>query len=152
MKLNRSTKWRIELLSRVLLTTFVLSLSSIAPMTSYAAAPTGTMTSSEVTVTMSVLSGINAIVITSGGTEITAVNDIRIKIPSSVNAEWVTSSTELTIVNPATGVVSGTVSYPDAKTMLLDVTTNFASGESVQITSGASFTPIYGASAAAPLQ
>jgi hypothetical protein len=110
------------------------------------------MTSSEVTVTMSVLSSINAIVITSGGTEITAADDIRIKIPSNINAEWLTSGTSLTIVNPATGVVSATASYPDARTMLLDVTTNFASGESLQITTGATFTPVYGASAAAPLQ
>ncbi|MBA7511636.1 hypothetical protein ES705_03632 [subsurface metagenome] len=71
---------------------------------------------------------------------ITAANDIRIKIPSTFNMEWDISDTTATIGGGAAGKVSTTVSYEDSnKTLVLNVTENFAASDSITV-SGLSFT------------
>ena len=77
---------------------------------------------------------INTLTIIDGSTpRITAANDIRIRIPSTVNARWFTLDTTATIINPTTGVVSSTAVYASNQILVLDVTTDFAASESVQI-------------------
>jgi len=81
---------------------------------------------------------------------ITASNDIRIVIPSSLYMSWDTSDTVATIGGTASGKVSSTVSYPDDKTLLIDVTSNFAAGDTLTI-EGLSFKDFTGQSYAANL-
>ncbi len=67
-------------------------------------------------------------IVDSGLANITAANDIRIRIPTSLQAEFLTSVTTPTLAVGGTGggAVSATVSYPNSKTLLIDVTTDFA--------------------------
>jgi hypothetical protein len=69
---------------------------------------------------------------------ITAVNDIRIMIPASFNMTWDMTDTAATIGGSATSRVSSTVSYPDSKTLLINVTEDFKAGDTL-IISGLSF-------------
>jgi hypothetical protein len=64
---------------------------------------------------------------------ITAANDIRIKIPASFNMTWDTTDTSATIGGSAASKVSSTVSYPDSKTLLIDVTEDFKAGDTLTI-------------------
>jgi hypothetical protein len=65
---------------------------------------------------------------------ITAANDIRIKIPASFNMTWDTTDTTVTIGGSAASKVSSTVSYPDNKTLLINVTEDFSAGDTLSIT------------------
>ena len=69
---------------------------------------------------------------------ITAANDIRINIPASFNMEWDTTDTSATIGGSAASKVSSTVSYPDARILLINVTQDFLAGDTL-IISGLSF-------------
>jgi hypothetical protein len=69
---------------------------------------------------------------------ITALNDIRIRIPSDLAMNWDTTDTTATITDVAQAKVSSTVSYPDNKTLLIDVTSDFSSGDAIVI-SGLAF-------------
>src|SRR5438093_192290 len=61
---------------------------------------------------------------------ITAANDIRIRIPASLNMTWNTALTAASITGSGNSKVSNTVSYADGgRTLVLDVTTNFAGGD-----------------------
>ena len=83
--------------------------------------------------------------------EITAANDIRIKIPATTGVIWDTTDTTATIGGSAAAKVSGTVSYADSgKTLILNVTTDFDTNNETVVVSALSYVPIY-ASAAAPL-
>ena len=83
---------------------------------------------------------------------ITAANDIRIRIPSSFNMTWETSDTAAVIGGSAAVKVSSTVSYEDGgKTLVVDVTSNFAASDQITI-SGLSFTSFTAASAASHLE
>ena len=65
---------------------------------------------------------------------ITAANDIRIRIPASFNMTWNTALTTATLGGGAAGKVSTTVTYEDAgKTLVLNVTTNFAQNDKLTI-------------------
>ena len=66
---------------------------------------------------------------------ITAINNIRIRIPSSLAMSWDTTDTTATITDVAQAKVSSTVSYPDARTLLIDVTADFSSGDGIVISS-----------------
>ncbi len=81
---------------------------------------------------------------------ITPANGIRIVIPDSVNMLWATSTTSATLGGSASGNVSSTVSYPNSKTLLLNVTSSFASNDDLTV-SGLSFTNFTTSSAAASL-
>jgi len=76
---------------------------------------------------------------------ITAINDIRIRIPESFNMTWDTTDTSADIGGTASGKVNSTVSFPDNKTLLIDVTSDFAAGDTLTI-SGLSFTNFSAAS------
>ncbi len=65
---------------------------------------------------------------------ITAANDIRVRIPAGFNMTWDTSDNTATIIGTAAGKVSTTVSYEDGgKTLVIDVTTDFAAGDLITI-------------------
>ncbi|MEW6486247.1 MAG: hypothetical protein AB1423_16850, partial [Pseudomonadota bacterium] len=81
---------------------------------------------------------------------ITASNDIRIAIPSSLYMSWDTGDTVATIGGTASGKVNSTVSYPDDKTLLIDVTSDFAAGDTLTV-EGLSFKDFAGQSYAANL-
>jgi len=83
---------------------------------------------------------------------ITAGDDLRIMIPSGFNMVWYTSITTVTIGGGASGKVSTTVSYEDSdKTLVVNVTTNFAAGDQITI-SGAKFSDFSAGSSADNLE
>jgi hypothetical protein len=91
----------------------------------------------------------NRSVVTSGAV-ITAGNDIRIKIPSTFAMSWDTAVTTATLGGSAAGKVSTTVSYAGLnQTLILDVTTDFAPGDTLTV-SGLSFKNFGGGSAPNP--
>lgn len=65
--------------------------------------------------------------------EIRTVSDIRIKIPSGVNAHWDTSDVSATLWGTAAANVNSMVSFPDTKTLLLEVDTDFMNGANLII-------------------
>ncbi|KKW46330.1 MAG: Fibronectin type III domain protein [Parcubacteria group bacterium GW2011_GWB1_56_8] len=81
----------------------------------------------------------------------TAANDIRIQIPSALNMKWATSTTVATLGGSASSSASTTVSYPDEKTLLVNVTSNFAAEDDLVI-SGLNFANFTAASASTTLQ
>jgi len=83
---------------------------------------------------------------------ITATNDIRIRIPAGFNMTWDIGDTTATIGGTAAAKVSTTVSYEDGgKTLVLNVTGDFISGEDITV-SGLSFASFTAASAADNLE
>jgi hypothetical protein len=65
---------------------------------------------------------------------ITAANEIRVRIPAALNMKWDIFDVVATITGTASGKVSDTVSYEDSdKTLVLDVTSDFAAGESIAV-------------------
>ncbi len=86
------------------------------------------------------------------GGEATAADDLRVHIPAGFNMTWDSSDTAAVIGGTAAAKVSTTVSYEDSNTTLvLNVTSDFATGESVTV-SGLSFTGFTAASAADNLE
>ncbi len=70
-----------------------------------------------------------------GTPTITAANDIRIRIPAGFNMIWDTSDLTASLGGSASSKVSTTVSYEDGgKTLVLDVTADFAAGDQVNVT------------------
>jgi hypothetical protein len=98
-------------------------------------------------------SAINAITVSDSTTAIiTAANDIRIRIPAGFPMTWNTGITTATIGGNAAAKVSTTVSYQNAgQVLVLNVTVNFASGDSITV-SGLQFNNFTAASAANSLQ
>ncbi|MBI2891215.1 MAG: LamG domain-containing protein, partial [Nitrospirae bacterium] len=87
-----------------------------------------------------------------GGVFVTAANDIRIKIPPSFNMTWDVTDTTATIGGAAAAKVSTTVSYEDSnKTLVLNVTSDFAAGDAITV-SGLSFNNFSAASSADNLE
>jgi uncharacterized repeat protein (TIGR01451 family) len=83
---------------------------------------------------------------------ITAANDIRLRIPASLNMVWNTALTSATIGGGAAAKVSTTVSYEDAgKTLVLNVTSDFAANDAITV-AGLQFTSFTAPSAAAGLE
>jgi hypothetical protein len=81
------------------------------------------------------VTAISQITITESSTSptITASNDIRILIPFILSMSWDTTDTTATIGGSASAKVSSTVSYPDDKTLLIDVTSDFAAGDTLTV-------------------
>lgn len=118
----------------------------------YAVAPTGTLTGTVITVNIGELKAMNAVTVTDNATpQITTANDIRIRIPAGVNAYWDVADTTATLTGTASAKASATVTYPDTKTVLIDVTTNFA-GSDTLIVDGLSFVGHTAATAGAALE
>jgi uncharacterized repeat protein (TIGR01451 family) len=89
---------------------------------------------------------ISQITITEDGSpSITAANDIRIRIPATLNMTWDPTDLSATLGGGAAGKVSTTVTLEDGnKTLVLNVTSDFAAGDQLLV-SGlrfASFTAV----------
>jgi len=83
---------------------------------------------------------------------ITAAQDVRIRIPATVNMSWNTALTTATLAGTAAGKVSPTVTYEDGgKTLVLNVTTNFAANDQI-VVSGLRYMAFTAPSAADYLQ
>ncbi len=83
---------------------------------------------------------------------IDTTGDIRIIIPAGFNMTWDTADTTATLTGAAAGKVNPSVSYEGGgKTLVLQVTSNFASGDVVTI-SDLGFTGFSGASSADNLE
>src|SRR5439155_1635951 len=83
---------------------------------------------------------------------ITAANDIRIRIPATFNVSWNTALATATITGSGAGKVSPMVSYEDGgKTLVLNVTTNFAGNDQI-VVSGLQYMGFTAPSAADYLQ
>src|SRR5439155_1064183 len=83
---------------------------------------------------------------------ITALSDIRIRIPATVGMGWNTGVTTATLTGSAAGKVAPTVSYEDGgKTLVLNVTTNFAGSDQL-VVSGLQYTSFTAPGAADYLQ
>ena len=90
---------------------------------------------------------ISSIIITdSTGGAITALNGLRITIPSGLAMEWDTTKTTATITSVVSFKVSPAVTYENLnKTLVLNIIYDFAAGESFTLT-GLSFTNFTAAS------
>jgi YVTN family beta-propeller protein len=67
--------------------------------------------------------------------QITAANDIRIRVPAGFNMTWNPADDTAAILGSASAKVSTTVTFEDAdKTVVFDVTSDFAAGENIIIT------------------
>lgn len=68
------------------------------------------------------------------GGGINTTDDIRVKIPASLDMAWDSADTTATIGGSASGKASTTVSYEDLdKTLVIDVTTNFANEDNITV-------------------
>src|SRR5437870_2327160 len=95
----------------------------------------------------------SAITVTDAATpSITAAQDIRIRIPATLNMIWNTARSTASLSGGAASKVSPTVSYEDGgKTLVLNVTTNFAGNDQI-VVSGLQYTSFAAASAPDYLQ
>ncbi|KKU94175.1 MAG: hypothetical protein UY26_C0003G0326 [Candidatus Jorgensenbacteria bacterium GW2011_GWA1_48_13] len=85
------------------------------------------------------------------GGAIATSTDIRIKIDGAdAKIAWDTTKTNPTLGGSASGKVSGTVSYPDTQTLLIDVTSDFAVGETLNV-SNLAFAQFSDVNAASPV-
>src|SRR5204862_96684 len=96
---------------------------------------------------------IAAITITDAATPtITKAKGTRVRIPATFNMRWNTALKTATIAGSAAGKVSTAVSYEDGgKTLVLNVTTNFAANDQI-VVSGLQYTSFTAPSAAGYLQ
>src|SRR5439155_1266381 len=96
---------------------------------------------------------IAAITVTDAATpSITAARDIRIRIPAAVSMSWNTALTTATLTGTGATKVATTVSYEDGgKTLVLNVTANFAGNDQI-IVSGLQYSNFTAASGADYLQ
>ncbi|PIY82871.1 MAG: hypothetical protein COY78_04470 [Candidatus Omnitrophica bacterium CG_4_10_14_0_8_um_filter_44_12] len=67
------------------------------------------------------------------GSGINTTNHIRVVIPASLDMAWDTTDTTATFGGSASAKVSNPVSYPNSKTLLINVTTNFANGDTLTV-------------------
>src|SRR5437762_818625 len=83
---------------------------------------------------------------------ITALSDLRIRIPATVALTWNTALTTATLTGSGAGKVAPTVSYEDGgKTLVLNVTSNFAGSDQL-VVSGLQYMSFTAASAPGYLQ
>ncbi len=134
--------------NKLLRTLFKLGLTlglfiSLSAGAAFAAAPAAgaTLTGTAQSIaTSSTAVANNAITVTDANTqEITASNDIRIRIPSAINARWDTTDTTATIGGTEAGTVSTTVSYTGSNILIINVTGGFASANRTVIVSDLKF-------------
>lgn len=65
--------------------------------------------------------------------KLNASNNLYIRIPSTLDCNFDTTVTNPTFGGSASGKVNSTVSYPNSKTILIDITTNFTTGDILTI-------------------
>jgi len=118
------------------ITVILTVLFSLFPSgTIKAAAPTGNLTGSVITVNIGEIKAINQITVTDAVVaQITAANDICIRINASTNASWDVTDTIPTFGGTQSAKVEASITYPDAKIMRIDVNTNFANNGTLTIT------------------
>src|SRR5439155_1492005 len=94
-----------------------------------------------------------AITVTDAATPtVTAAGDLRIRIPATFNMTWNTALTTATLTGTGASKVAPTVSYEDGgKTLVLNVTTNFATSDQL-VVSGLQFASFTAPSAGDYLQ
>src|SRR5207247_7042867 len=95
----------------------------------------------------------SAITVTDAATPtITTASDLRVRIPAAVAMTWNTALTTATLTGSGAGKVAPTVSYEDGgKTLVLNVTTNFAGSDQL-VVSGLQYTSFTAPGAADYLQ
>jgi len=122
-----------KILSLVSVLSLVLSGAVIGSPAALAAAPTGTLTGSVISVDIGELKTMTVVTVTDAAVaEITLANDLYIQIPAGVNANWDTSDATATF--GGTEVANaGAITYPDAKTLKIDITGNFANSGTLTI-------------------
>ena len=64
---------------------------------------------------------------------INAANDFIVRIPPTFNMEWDTALINVSIGGSAASKVSSTVSYADTRTLVIDVTTDFADADFISV-------------------
>src|SRR5881396_1009843 len=115
--------------------------------------PTLASAANQVFVVGQAATAMSAITVTDAATpSITALSDIRIRIPATVSMGWNTGVTTATLSGSGAGNVAPTVSYEDGgKTLVLNVTTNFAGNDQI-VVSGLQYTSFTAPGAADYLQ
>src|SRR5881396_1363819 len=115
--------------------------------------PTIASAASQVFVVGQPATAMSAITIADAATpSITAAQDLRIRIPATVNMSWNTALTTATLTGTGASKVSATVSYEDGgKTLVLNVTSNFAGSDQL-VVSGLQYMSFTAASAPGYLQ
>src|SRR5436309_13252619 len=115
--------------------------------------PTLASAANQVFVVGQAATAVSAITVTDAATpSITALSDIRIRIPATVSMGWNTGVTTATLSGSGAGKVAPTVSYEDGgKTLVLNVTRNFAGSDQL-VVSGLQYMNFTAASAADYLQ
>src|SRR6266542_3937072 len=116
-------------------------------------APTLASAANQTFVVGQAATAMSAITITDAATPaITAAQDIRVRIPATSSLTWNTALTTATLTGTGATKVATTVSYEDGgKTLVLNVTTNFAGGNQI-VVSGLQYTSFTAPSPAASLQ
>src|SRR5204862_324904 len=117
------------------------------------AAPTIVSAANQVFVVGQAPAGITPSTVTDAAAPtITAANNLRIRIPATINMTWNTGLTTATLTGSGAAKVSSAVSYEDGgKTLVLDVTTNFAASDQI-VVSGLAYMGFTAPSAADYLQ
>src|SRR5207248_2201064 len=117
------------------------------------AAPTLASAANQLFLVGQAATAMSAITVTDAATPtITTANDIRIRIPATFNMTWNTALTAATLTGTGASKVSSTVSYEDGgKTLVLNVTTNFAGSDQL-VVSGLQYTSFTAPGAADYLQ
>jgi len=120
-----------KIISGLIILSFLLFLFFVKK--AEALAPTGTLVGTAISVNIGQIKAINTLTITDTTPEITNANDICIRIKAGTNADWDVSDTTPTFGGTGSGYVAAAVSYPTAKTLKIDVTTNFALNDTLTI-------------------
>ena len=116
-----------------ILSIFVFVLILIPVLSVQAIAPNCTLTGKVITINVGQLSAMNQVTVTDAGGEILAATDLCIQIQGATNAIWDVTDTAPTFGGTQSGNVDPSVTYPDATTMKVDVTVNFAIGGTLTI-------------------
>ncbi|PYP70119.1 MAG: hypothetical protein DMD36_07630, partial [Gemmatimonadetes bacterium] len=103
--------------------------------------PTIASAASQVFVVGQAATAMSPITVTDAATpSITALSDLRIRIPATVALTWNTALTTATLTGSGAGKVAPTVSYEDGgKTLVLNVTANFVGNDQIAV-SGLQYT------------
>ncbi|MEK7073076.1 MAG: hypothetical protein AAB974_01415 [Patescibacteria group bacterium] len=107
----------------------------VAVWPAMAAAPTGTLTGSVQTIAVGATAAINTLTYTeTDPAEVTAANDLRIRIPTTVNAIWDVTDTTATLSGQAATSTSVTVSFTNSnKVLVLNATDRFSPSSTLVI-------------------
>jgi hypothetical protein len=121
-------------LSKFAVLTLAAGIFGYVVPTVFAAAPAGSMTGTALTIKCEqTTTAVSTLTVTSSGAEITDANDLRIRIQSTTNAIFDTAETTLTLGGTASAKASGTVTYPNTKTVLIPISDDFTDGQTLTV-------------------